>query len=207
MKCLSPSTWQFAHDQRGSNVVEFALVMPFFAMTVLASFQVGYIGWAQNRLEAAVREGSRAGVTGDTGPDPTASRDEFIMHTVEDAMRGLRIAENQSISLEAKAYPSYQTLNKPGEPFDDANNNGICDAGETYYDYDGVPGRSLTDIGSPGSGGSGDVVRYTVTFPLKLFVPVAGSLFGNNGVLNLESTTVVKNENFAAGAPPASGTC
>ena len=199
---------QFRADCRGSNAVEFAMILPFFSMTVLAAFQVGYIGWAQNRLEGAVREGSRAGVIGDNGGGaPSLTRDQYIRNTVTNAMSAIQLANGGTIEFKTTAYPSYAALNRAGEPFDDVNGNGICDAGETYYDYDSIPGRSTASLGKPGSGGPGDVVKYEVTFPLKLFVPIAGRFFGSNGELDLTSTTVVRNETFGTPATPTTGQC
>ncbi len=181
------------------------MVFPLLLTTILAAFQLSYIGWAQNRLENAVREGARVGITGGTTGDKT--RQQTIEDAVEFLMSSVSKVSGEPIVYTSKAYPTFSSLNKPGEPYDDVNNNNVCDTGETYYDYDGISGRATTDIGTAGAGSAGDVVRYEITYPLNLFVPIANQFFGSAHRLNLTARTVVRNELFGAGAVPTEGTC
>jgi Flp pilus assembly protein TadG len=192
-------------NQSGATAVEFALILPALLITILASFQLSYIGWAQNRLENAVRQGSRVGITGVAAAGK--SRQDMIEEMVDFSMQNVAKATGQPIVYTSRAYPSFSTLNQPGEPFDDANGNGVCDTGEDYYEYDGVDGRATTDISTPGAGSAGDVVRYEITFPLNLFVPIANQFFGSNSQLNLTSRTVVRNELFGASAAVMTKKC
>jgi Flp pilus assembly pilin Flp len=192
-------------NQSGATAVEFAIILPVFLTAILGALQLSYIGWAQNRLENAVRQGARVGITGIATGDMT--RQEMIEQMVEFSMQNVSKATGQPIVYTSRAYPTFSTLNKPGEPFDDINNNNVCDAGETYYDYDGVPGRASVDISAAGAGGAGDVVRYEITFPLNLFVPIASKFFSTDDQLNLTARTVVRNELYGAGAVPTTGTC
>jgi hypothetical protein len=192
-------------NQSGATAIEFALILPVLIIMLLGSWQLSYIGWAQHRLENAVREGSRVGVTGRAKAG--SSRQQVIEAAVTDAMKSVAKDPSQTVIFASKAYPTFSTLNSPGEPFDDANGNNVCDPGETYYDYDGIPGRSTTDIGTGGTGSAGDVVRYEITFPLKLFVPLANQFFGSGGQLNLTARTVVRNEMFGSATVPKASPC
>jgi Flp pilus assembly protein TadG len=192
-------------NQSGVAAVQFALIIPIMLLCILGAFQLGYIGFAQSRLESAVRQGSRVGITGKTVDKPT--RQEAIEDNVVFSMRNISKVPELPIIYTSKAYPTFSTLTQPGEPFEDKNGNGICDTGEVYFDYDGVDGRSTQDISSPGVGQPGDVVQYEITYPLDLFVPVANEFFGSDHRLNLKARTVVRNELFGAGAVPTRKTC
>jgi hypothetical protein len=191
-------------QQSGATIVEFALIFPIFLTLILGGWQLSYIGWAGNRLESAVREASRVGITGDEG---TTTRKQLIENSVIKAMSSISMASGGTITFQSRAYPSFASLNNPGEPYDDINKNNICDPGETFYDYDGDAKRSTTDISTPGVGGPGDIVRYEVTYPMKLFVPLAKKLFGDGQKIDLRTRTVVQNELYGAGQTPTPGTC
>ncbi len=193
-------------SQSGATAIEFAIILPVLILAILGAWQLSYIGWAQHRLENAVRQASRVGITGMQKQGLT--REQVIEATVTDAMQQtVAKVDGQPIQFTSKAYPTFSTLNQPGEPYDDANGNNICDPGETFYDYDDNDVRSTVDIGKAGSGAAGDVVRYEVTFPLKLFVPLANRLFGSNGQLDLTARTIVRNELFGTGAVPKAKPC
>jgi Flp pilus assembly protein TadG len=191
-------------QQSGVTAIEFALIFPIFLTLVLGGWQLSYIGWAGNRLESAVREASRVGITGDEGK---TTRQQLIEDSVTQAMSSISMASGGSITFQSRAYPNFASLNNPGEPYDDTNKNNVCDPGETFYDYDGDANRGTTDISSPGVGGPGDIVRYEVTYPMQLFVPFAKSFFGDGKKLDLRTRTIVQNELFGAGQTPTPGTC
>lgn len=191
-------------QQSGATVVEFALIFPIFLTLLLGGFQLCYIGWASNRLESAVREASRVGITGETG---SISRQQLIEGSVSQAMSNISMASGGSITFQSRAYPNFASLNNPGEPYDDINKNNVCDPGETFYDYNGDAVRSTSDISTPGVGGPGDIVRYEVTYPMNLFVPLAKKFFGDGNKLELKTRTIVQNELYGAGQTPTPGTC
>jgi Flp pilus assembly protein TadG len=50
--------------------------------------------------------------------------------------------------------------------------------------------------GASGYGTQQQIVVYTVTYPWKLFTPVMSALIGTNGIVNLTSKIVVRNEPY-----------
>jgi Flp pilus assembly protein TadG len=193
-------------NTRGVAALEFAIIAPVFLIALFGSLQLGYIGWAQNRLENAVREASRVGITGN-GQTATMTREQVIRATLDDLMTSVTKSSTEVVTVTPRYYPSFQTLTNPGEPFDDANKNGACDPGEDFYDYNNDGIRSTADIGQDGYGGSGDVVRYEVTYPVKLFLPFINDYFGENGALKLTARTIVRNEVFGVSVTPQTRKC
>ena len=50
--------------------------------------------------------------------------------------------------------------------------------------------------GTAGYGTQQQVVVYTVKYPWKLFTPMLSAIIGSNGIVNLTSTIVVRNEPY-----------
>jgi Flp pilus assembly protein TadG len=50
--------------------------------------------------------------------------------------------------------------------------------------------------GTTGYGTEQQIVVYTITYPWKLFTPMLSALMGTNGIVNLTSTIVVRNEPY-----------
>jgi Flp pilus assembly protein TadG len=46
-------------DKRGSVVLELALVLPFFLLSILGVFAVGFLWWTENTIESAVQQAAR----------------------------------------------------------------------------------------------------------------------------------------------------
>ncbi len=50
--------------------------------------------------------------------------------------------------------------------------------------------------GTSGYGTQQQIVVYTITYPWKLFTPMMSAIIGTNGIVNLTSTIVVRNEPY-----------
>jgi hypothetical protein len=198
LKRLARQTCRLGRNCRGASVVEFALIGPMFILVIFIVLQIGMIGWAKSSLETAVRDAARFAVTGATGTGP--SRDASIIAGIESRMSMFHLVPGQHITLTSKSYPSFADMAQPEKMKNDANSNGVCDAGDTYFDYNGN-GIHDADMAKLGYGGPDDVVMYNVTFPLDPIVPASASLFHFGSVFNLQATAAVQNEPF--GTAPA----
>lgn len=54
----------------------------------------------------------------------------------------------------------------------------------------------FNSAGTPGTGRGGDIVMYTVTYKWQVFTPILAQLVGEDGVFNITSRVLMKNENF-----------
>ncbi|MDR3450311.1 MAG: TadE/TadG family type IV pilus assembly protein [Alphaproteobacteria bacterium] len=65
----------------------------------------------------------------------------------------------------------------------------------TERDYTSFSGAAQGGGGS-GYGTQEQIVVYTITYPWKLFTPMMSAVMGTNGIVNLTSTIVVRNEPY-----------
>lgn len=148
-------------DCRGSALaVELAILFPVVMILAFGTFEVAVMLMVDATLEMAVRTASRYATASGNTTNTNPSRDTTIANIIHAGMD--RWAEDPSnITISMITYPSFDNIGKP-EPFVDANNNGQWDQGEQYTDVN-KNGRWDPDMAASGSGGSGDVVLYTVS--------------------------------------------
>lgn len=176
-------------QNEGSAVVEAALLFPLLALLVTAIAEIGIIMFVSGLTEAALRESSRYGITGQDVNQ--ASRLDNIRSLISNTTLGLLDGDNAVI--EVKTYPSFAAIDT-GEPFIDGNGNSQFDEGETYDDLNGN-GLWDNDIGVAGAGGSGAIVRYSVTVNWDVKTPMIKPFFSDtNGDYLIRASMAVRNE-------------
>ena len=180
---------RFRGDERGSTLIEFAMITMALVMLLGGIVEFSMIMLAKNSMEAATNISSRLGKTGFT--DDGLSREDTILAEVE--RRTGAIIDPELLEISSKAYDQFDQIGKP-EPWNDANEDGFPDPGE-YTDINGN-GQYDEDMGVAGVGGSDDVVVYTVSYPWRVFTPLVGQFFGSDSTVNLTASSVVKNEPF-----------
>lgn len=176
-------------DKKGVTAVEFALTAPIVLLFILATIEISWLMLSSVLLENAVRQASRAGITGYVPAGQT--RDQFIRQQVNS---NLVILDSSRIQFQTLIYDTFANINRP-EPYTDSNHNGIWNTGEPYTDVNGN-GQYDNDMGVAGNGGPGAIVVYKVTYPYRMMTPLVSRLFPNNGVFDLRSNMVVRNEPF-----------
>jgi TadE-like protein len=186
-----------ALNTRGLAVIEFAFVGPMLILVIFMILQIGMLGWAKSSLETAVRDAARFGITGDPGTG--ATRDASIVAAIETRMSSFRRVAGQQIIVTSKVYPTFEDITQPEKIKPDVNNNGVCNPGDSFEDYNGN-GVYDADMKKSGYGGPNDVVIYDVTYPLEPIVPATSSFFGFGSIFNLKATVAMQNEPFAPAA-------
>ena len=87
-------------DSKGATIVEFALVLPIFALLLCATIEFGYYFFVQHTLQFATREGTRLALVGGTLNDPNngnpMSRQDSIIQTIK---------EHASMAVKPEALP------------------------------------------------------------------------------------------------------
>jgi Flp pilus assembly protein TadG len=181
------SWWaQLRRDDRGAAALEFALVSPLLILFIVGIIEVAMILFVSSLLEGSVREAARYGITGYTISG--SSRVQIVRNIV--ASNTVGMIDMSKVTITTLTYSSFSNIGKP-EPFNDANHNGIYDAGESYTDVNGN-GKWDADMGAPGVGGAGDVVVYTVSYNWPFITGYLSDVMGLS--IPLSASYAVRNE-------------
>lgn len=183
-----------ARCERGTTAMEFAFVLPIMLFFTIGILEFSMMFMAQNVLENATNFASREGKTGHIGEGMT--RDEYMLYLIQSRIN--RLMDIEEVTIDTKVYKSLQDVGKP-EPYTDTSpNNGHYDIGEAYTDTN-ANGQWDPDMGIEGYGNAGEVVVYTVTYPWHLLTPFLGNVLGTDGIIDLSSRILVKNEPYGNG--------
>jgi Flp pilus assembly protein TadG len=74
-------------ERKGAAIVEFALVLPIFALLLFATIEFGHYFFVEHTLQFATREGTRLALVGATLNDPNGNpmtRQASIIQTIKD---------------------------------------------------------------------------------------------------------------------------
>ncbi len=174
-----------AGDRKGNVIIEFALLAPVFLLLLLGTFDLGQMIYAKAMLHGAVEAAARSSSleTANTAVADTKVKGEIAP-----------ILPGATMTTKRVSYFDFADIGRP-EQWNDSNDDGACDDGETFTD-ENRNGHWDADVGTSGNGGSGDVVLYTVTVTYKpvFAVPL---LHNSNGLRTMSATAVKKNQPFA----------
>lgn len=134
-------------DSKGVTIVEFALVLPIFALLLCATIEFGYYFFVQQTLQYATREGTRLALVGATLTNSSGpmTRQASIIQTIQSSAS---MAVNPN-ALQISIFPV---------------------VGPNYTN----PANWQT-MTNPGSGG--DFMRVVVQYTFKFWTPLIGKFF------------------------------
>ncbi len=175
------------NEERGIAAVEFAVIAPAFFLILMGGMDIGYTLYLQSVLNGTIQKAARDASL-ETGGE-TATQNA-IDTKVRNAL--LDLNKSATITISREAYQNF-TKAQARQP-EDANQNGICEAGENWSDnnFNGVYDSTG---GSSGQGGAKDVVVYTVNMSYTRLFPVA-KLIGFSPDVTLTSRTVMANQPY-----------
>ena len=169
--------------QRGVALVEFALTAPVFLLILMGIFDYCWQMYAQQVLQGAVAKAGRD-ATIETYALNQSDLDARVRTQVQ------KVFKDTQVTFKRRAYDDFSNM-KPPRSVD--------------YDGDGVA-DCWEDGGKAGNGGADDVVLYTATMRFDRVLPV-WRMLGQPQSKTLTSTTVLRNQPFAAGAEVAPEVC
>ena len=173
-------------DTRGVAAVEFALVAPALLLTIMGIFDLGYNIYANTMVQGAIQRAAR-----DSTIEGAEARLAQIDATVTDAVHG--VVPNATISFSRRAYANFSDVAR-AEDFTDSDDSGSCNSGEPFEDAN-RNGIWDTDRGLAGQGGARDAVLYSVTVTYPRGFPMA-SLIGLPATVTTDAITVLRNQPF-----------
>lgn len=157
---------RMVENNRGTYVVEFALILPLFFMLILGIIDFGRYFFAQHTLQFATREGTRLALVGRTLIDPAGnpmSREASIVTTIQVNADTALDLSRLSISI----YPVQSNFSDP----------------------QGWEGQ--LDAGDPG-----DYMRVRTRYTFEFLTPMIGNFFSPSGTTGMRAEATYRNELF-----------
>jgi Flp pilus assembly protein TadG len=157
---------QRTRDDKGTTVVEFALVLPIFLLLVFGIFDFGRYFFVEHTLQYATREGMRLALVGRRlmGEDGNPmTREDSIIQTIRD---------NASLAVNPSSLSIY-----------------IFQIGSDYTD------PSNWQTLPPNAGNPGSYMRVKTRYTYEFMMPLIGAFF-TEGESLVEAQATYRNELF-----------
>ncbi len=184
-------------NQTGAAMVEMAFVVPVISLAAIGTLEVGMTMLSTTMLEGAISEASRSGMTGYVAEGQT--REDYINDLLRERTFGMIDLTN--LVIQQTVYDSFGSVGLP-EPFTDANNDGIYDAGVESYTDMNCNDTWDAEVGTSGVGGPGQVVLYEVIYDANFMTGYFSKMVGDaDGKIRLTASTVIQNEPYGIPAP------
>lgn len=173
-------------DRSGATLVEFALLTPVLLLTLLGLFDMGYNYYMQTQLQGAIQKAAR-----DSTIEGAAGHEAQIDAAVIAAVRV--IVPDARLTFARRSYAKFSDVSQP-EDFTDIDESGECNDGEPFEDANGN-GIWDEDRGTEGFGGARDAVLYVVRVSYPRAFGVA-QIVGLSPDFTTETSTVLRNQPF-----------
>lgn len=180
---------RLAGDCRGVSLVEFGLVAPVLAMTIIGLFDMGYSMYVHSVLQGALHDAARMATVGNITGEQIDAKIKSRLDTV---------SNHGTVTLKLESYTNFSDVKMPEKITGDTVPIGQYNVGDCYEDANGN-GRYDLDRGKTGLGRADDIVNYTVTITYDRVLPVAG-LFGWSDTNTITGSTPLRNQPYAARA-------
>ena len=176
-----------ARDERGTTIVEFAIVAPVLLLIIIGGMEIGHLGYIKGITRAALQVAAR-----DSGLETGAGSREAIDARVRERIR--TVIPKAQIDIDRTSYSNFTDVNTP-EDFNDSNGNGLYDTNECFTDMNGN-GRWDADRGRSNSQGSADeVVLYSVSVTYDKIFPL-WKLVGQPQTNVISAKTTLRNQPY-----------
>lgn len=177
-------TRRLARDCSGATLIEFALLAPALIVLLLGLFEMGYNYYTQAQLQGAVQRAARESST-----QSANSNHAQVDANVAEAVH--YIAPGATLKFSRKAYSSFSDVHR-AEDYDDLNKDNVCNDGEPFEDANGN-GLWDSDRGAIGGGGARDAVLYVVDVTYNRAFGAA-RFFGASDTFTTQAVTVLRNQ-------------
>ncbi len=180
-------------DERGSSIIEFAIVAPVLLMVIMGLLDFSYRLYAKAVFEGVVQKAARDATLEDSA---TVASSTLIDTKVKEAFKDVNGSLTDSnFSFSRRNFQDFTTAGKM-EPA--TGPGGVCapPSGSTTYTYVDLNNSHTWDDGAiDGQGGANDVVLYTATVTYRSLFPV-NALFGAPTTQTIKASTVLRNQPY-----------
>ncbi len=181
------SSARIVGDQRGTTIIEFAVVAPVLLMIIIGGMEIGHLGYVKGITRAALQVAAR-----DSGLESNSSSQNAVDAALRDRIK--TVIPNASISIQRRSYTDFTDVNTP-EDFNDSNGNGLYDPNECFTDMNGNARWDADRGRSNSQGGADDVVLYTVSVSYNKIFPL-WKLIGQPSTNVISAETTLRNQPF-----------
>lgn len=183
-----------SEDQRGSTIVEFALVLVPLLTLIGGAWEMGRQVYVSSVVQGVVvQAGRKAAMENATSTAVTT----FVRAQLAE------FADPSAITLTMTNFRKFTGVNKAEVIDNDSTTTGTIgtlDIGECYIDANNNSTRDLLQGGS-GIGAADDAMRVSISVQAKRLTPI-GEWIGFGETYNVERTTFVQIEPFAGTVDP-----
>ncbi len=162
------------------------MVAPVLLIGMMGVFDLGYNMYTDALLQGALQKAARDS-TIEGAADRSAALDAKVTEMVH------QIAPHATLVFTRTAYSSFDDVSQP-EDFNDIDTDGVCNNGEPFEDANGN-GVWDADRGTTGQGGARDAVLYSAAITYPRPFPIA-ALIGQSSTFSMKAATVLRNQPF-----------
>lgn len=190
-RTLRPALAALRRDRRGVTVVEFGILAPVMGLLLLGGFDIAHTLYMEAQLDGIVQKAARDSALEAGGDQEFLNKlDAHVTTEVK------KLAKTAQVSSSRRYYRTFSdAAAAKAESWTDTNNNGTCDAGEPYVDAN-LNGVWDADGGNEGQGGARDATIYTVTVKYPRLLPSYAVMNVPRDVI-LKASTVLRNQPFS----------
>ena len=177
---------RLARDERGTTLVEFAMVAPVLVVLLLGIFDLGYRSYAASVVQGALHDAARMATVGGVTPTQIDARVRQRLN---------HFAEVGTLTTTTTSYYDFTGVGRPETITSDTAPIGEYNDTDCFEDANGN-GEYDLDRGRAGTGNSDDIVRYQISITYDRLFPVAGFL-GWPNTDTITANTVLRNQPYA----------
>lgn len=153
--------------EKGTAIIEFALIAPLFFFLLFAIVDFGVLYWANLTMQYAVREGARYAVTGQSNLDPNTANQQRYLAVIQ-------MIKDSSMGIYGQVNPTLAIAINGGTP-------------QSY----GTPAQYNTGM----FGGPGDIIALQLDCTWPILTPLVQPYF-SGGVYRFSVGATMRNEAF-----------
>lgn len=188
----------FRKDERGSYLVEFAMLfLPLFTI-LLGGVELGYYAFAKAHAEGVMRDVARQSAIGSFFPTDSSDTEAPIDKAKRYASKRLGAIPGVEVTYDIRNYSDFTEVSQPepvfSRPEENEDEAEFPLAGDCYVDWN--DSETWDVAGGAGLGGAEEIIFFGVNIQYKPFFTLTTALTGLDK-FNYSTNTAVKNEPFA----------
>lgn len=192
---------RFKKHQEGATAIEFAIVSFAFFMLLFAVIEFGLFMFTNIAIEAATVQVARSASLGTVTTAGCADRVCEVKTLIEKKTYGLINSGSVFVNATVVSDPTTSAPPIPDictSPSPTTINQPVPQAQcRMWEENNGITGyQESTELDAGAIGDAGDLVEIRVSYLWHILFPIFRSYFGDNGVITISSSTVIKNEPF-----------